>query len=69
MSVMQSDDYDIFANKLIIRLIDNLRAKYLCADDARVILMRRGETVSEVFPNWTANAFDDSNLYLQNNIE
>lgn len=29
MEVTQSDGYDIFANKLITRLIDNLRAKHL----------------------------------------
>uniref|UniRef100_A0A915PWI5 Uncharacterized protein n=1 Tax=Setaria digitata TaxID=48799 RepID=A0A915PWI5_9BILA len=75
------DDYDIFANKLITRMIDNLRAKHLNEGpvisifnefnkvfireyDARVILMRRGETVSEVFPNWTMNAFNDSHLYM-----
>ncbi|KAL3995008.1 hypothetical protein ACH3XW_24030 [Acanthocheilonema viteae] len=64
MDLIQGDSYDIFANKLIIRLIDNLRAKHLHEDNARVILMRRGETVSEVFPNWIANAFDDSNNYI-----
>ncbi|MCP9263800.1 hypothetical protein DINM_007176 [Dirofilaria immitis] len=63
IDVTQNDDYDIFANKLIMRLINNLRAKHLNEDDARVILMRRGETVTEVFPNWTINAFDESNFY------
>ncbi|EJD75694.1 hypothetical protein LOAG_17219 [Loa loa] len=64
MDITQSDAYDIFANKLVKHLIENLRAKYLHEDYARVILMRRGETVSEVFTNWTVNAFDDSNLYV-----
>ncbi|VDK72297.1 unnamed protein product [Litomosoides sigmodontis] len=62
--LMQNDNYDVFANKLITRLINNLRAKHLREDEARVILLRRGETVSEVFPNWITNAFDDSNLYV-----
>ncbi|KAK6103887.1 hypothetical protein QQG55_14200 [Brugia pahangi] len=64
MNVTEIDGYDIFANKMMTRLIDNLRAKHLHQDDARVILMRRGETVSEVFPNWIVKAFDDSNLYV-----
>ncbi|CAG9533721.1 unnamed protein product [Cercopithifilaria johnstoni] len=64
MDLVQNDGYDIFANKLIIRLINNLRVKHLREDDARVILMRRGETVSEVFPNWIMNAFNNSNLYV-----
>uniref|UniRef100_A0A8R1U329 Uncharacterized protein n=1 Tax=Onchocerca volvulus TaxID=6282 RepID=A0A8R1U329_ONCVO len=73
LDITQNDDYDIFTNKLMIRLINNLRAKHLnenenerivIVDDARVILMRRGETVSEVFPNWTIKAFNDLNLYV-----
>ncbi|VDK18894.1 unnamed protein product [Anisakis simplex] len=62
--VTQKDDYEIFACSIIAQMIENLRLKQIRDQDARVVLIRRGETVTDVFPDWTKNAFNQNGEYV-----
>ncbi|VDN05367.1 unnamed protein product [Thelazia callipaeda] len=60
--VTQSDRYDV-TKKILSRMIKNLRAKLLKKENSRIILMRRGETVSEVVAQLAGDALTDEKRY------